>query len=320
MKRIVWLLAIVGAMLGLVFSQTGTAFEIPDRERQPCQEEERARGPMFLNGSSEGGANRSSDEFGRQPQPELSNEAEQCNGELDNEAKNEPYADIDQKNINKNPQFTLFGNNSQTNHQSNRLWLDQSQNAPAVQANILGQGIADYGNGGRGGPGGPHVAWFGGGGAPLSNEADQSNHELDQEAENKPDAYIDQWNVNFNPQFTLVGDNTQTNHQSNKLWLDQSQNAPAAQVNVAEQSIYRGLAPPVDPVNDADQSNGELDQEAENKPDADVDQKHVNFNPQFTLVGNNSQSNSQGNGASVDQSQDAGALQGNVAGQALQQG
>jgi hypothetical protein len=117
-----------------------------------------------------------------------------------------------------------------------------------------------------------------------------------------------------------VGDNIQTNHQSNKLWLDQSQNAPAAQVNAAGQSIYRGPAPPVDPVNDADQSNGELDQEAENKPDADVDQKNVNFNPQFTLVGNNSQSNYQGNSAGVDQSQDAGALQGNLAGQAIQQG
>jgi hypothetical protein len=40
----------------------------------------------------------------------------------------------------------------------------------------------------------------------------------------------------------------------------------------------------------------------------------------ITLVGNNSQSNSQGNSAGVDQSQDAGALQGNAAGQWLQQG
>lgn len=93
----------------------------------------------------------------------------------------------------------------------------------------------------------------------------------------------------------------------------------AGQLNLAGQSISWGPAPPVDPESDADQSNGELEPKAENKPDAWVGQNNVNFNPQFTLVGNNSQTNYQGNNASVDQSQDAAALQGNVAGQWIQQ-
>jgi hypothetical protein len=314
-RRVVWLLAVVGAMTGLVFAQTGNAFMIPNHE-QPCQEERRSNGMTLPWAGAEkyvGGGDANGYEQKKQSGAALSNEAEQCNGELDQEAENDPYADIEQENWNKNPQFTLFGSNSQRNYQQNRLWLDQSQNAPAVQANLAGQDIADYSGGGNG-------VWGGGGGAPLSNEADQTNGDLDQEAENKPDAYIDQKNINFNPQFTLVGNNYQYNKQSNELWLDQSQNAPAAQVNAGGQSIYRGPAPPVDPVNDADQSNGELDQKAENKPDADVDQKNVNFNPQFTLVGNNSQSNYQGNSAGVDQSQNAGALQGNFAGQDIQQG
>jgi hypothetical protein len=306
MRRVVLLLAVVGIMVGLVASQTGQAFEMMPPREQPCEEERRGPPVMWFGGTSSDGYRFDGHK------PELSNDADQCNGTLYQKAENKPDAYVWQKNFNKNPQFTLVGSNTQYNRQQNNLWLDQSQSAPATQANVLAQGIHD---------GGPPGAWCGcGGGAPLSNDADQENQHLTNEAKNKPDAWVDQKNVNFNPQFTLVGNNYQDNRQQNNLWLDQSQNAPASQVNVAGQSIYRGPAPPVDPENDADQTNGTLYQKAENKPDAWVDQKNVNFNPQFTLVGDNHQSNYQGNNASVDQSQDAGALQGNVAGQWIQQG
>jgi hypothetical protein len=318
MRRILWLLAIVGATLGLLMSQTSGASVID--EKQPCQEEHRGGGKMTLpwsgvgkyvdGGNSDGG--RHFDK--KKKSAELSNDADQCNGTLYSRPENKPDAYIWQKNKNFNPQFTLVGSNYQYNKQRNNLWLDQSQHAPAKQFNVAGQSITDHG-----GPSGD-AAWFNGGGAPLSNDADQENQRLTQEAENKPDAWIGQTNVNVNPQFTLVGDNTQNNKQQNNLWLDQSQHAPASQVNVAEQSIARGQAPPVDPANDADQSNGTLEQKAENKPDAWVGQTNVNVNPQFTLVGNNSQTNYQGNNASVDQSQDAGAIQGNLVGQSIQQG
>jgi hypothetical protein len=88
--------------------------------------------------------------------------------------------------------------------------------------------------------------------------------------------------------------------------------------NVAGQAIHVG--PPIDPVNDADQSNGKLEQDARNEPKAFVHNDNVNFNPQFTLVGNNSSSNTQSNSTSVDQSQNAGALQLNGVLQSIGQG
>ena len=113
--------------------------------------------------------------------------------------------------------------------------------------------------------------------------------------------------MNFNPQFTLVGNNSSSNTQSNSTSIDQSQDVKAAQVNLAGQAIHVG--PPIDPSNDADQSNGKLQQKATNEPHASVDNDNVNFNPQFTVVGNNSSSNTQSNSTSIDQSQHAGALQ-----------
>jgi len=77
------------------------------------------------------------------------------------------------------------------------------------------------------------------------------------------------------------------------------------------------VGPPIDPSNDAEEHNGKLEQEAKNKPQSSVENKNVNFNPQFTIVGDNNSSNTQSNNTSIDQSQHAGALQLNVLGQAI---
>ena len=233
-------------------------------------------------------------------------DADQCNGKLEQEAKNKPFAWVDNKNINKNPQFALAGSNDSWNKQSNETWIDQSLDAKAVQANVLWQGIsADGGS----------ATWHGRGSPPLSNDADQSNHKLGQDAQNWAFAWVDNKNVNFNPQFTLVGNNSSWNKQSNEKWIDQSQSAQAAQVNVGGQAIQ--VSPPIDPSNDADQSNGKLEQEAKNEPHSGVENKNVNFNPQFTLVGNNSSTNDQSNETAIDQSQQVGALQLNALTQSI---
>jgi hypothetical protein len=314
-RKIVLLLATVGTAVGLVWSSPGHALMI---DGQQCQRQ-RMLQPTSLNGRYDG-----QKAYGRQLDGKkvdgkpsdggLSNDAEQHNGTLCQNAYNKPKADVDNKNINKNPQFTLWGSNSQYNKQKNDTDIDQSQHANAVQANVLSQDISA-----GGGPPGPHSA-DGGGGAPLSNDADQSNRELNQDPYNHPKADVDNTNINFNPQFTLVGDNSQYNKQSNDTDIDQSQHANAAQVNVAGQSIEQRPAPPVDPRNDADQSNGTLDQHPTNKPKADVDNKNVNFNPQFTLVGSNHETNKQSNETEIDQSQHANAGQANLAGQSIQQG
>jgi hypothetical protein len=72
----------------------------------------------------------------------------------------------------------------------------------------------------------------------------------------------------------------------------------------------RGPAPPIDPENDAEQTNGELDQDAENEPETYVDNTNVNFNPQLTLVGSNYHSSERENETNVDQSQHAGCFPG----------
>jgi hypothetical protein len=46
--------------------------------------------------------------------------------------------------------------------------------------------------------------------------------------------------VNFNPQFTLVGDNSSSNTQSNSTSVDQSQSVGALQLNALTQSIGLG--------------------------------------------------------------------------------
>jgi hypothetical protein len=303
-RKFTALLAIAGATLVVALSQTSGAF-IDGSHEQPCQENDRRPPAMTLDSPWSDNV-RWNGIDGKKSHDGLSNEADQCNGEIDQEATNKPFAWLENENKNKNPQFTLVGSNWSSNDQSNDTWIDQSQYTKAAQANVLWQGIWVA-----------HApaAWQGGGGPPLSNDADQSNHKIVQDAQNWAFAWVDNKNVNFNPQFTLVGSNNSTNTQSNETSIDQSQNVKAAQVNVAGQAIQVG--PPIDPSNDADQSNGKIDQEAWNKPHAFVDNKNVNFNPQFTLVGDNNSSNTQSNNTSIDQSQHVGALQLNVLGQAI---
>ena len=296
MRKFVVLLAVVGASVAAVFTQTGFA---GIEHEQQCQEARRA--PELWSGMNlryDGG--KMVDGWQKKQSHALvENDAEQRNERLCQEAKNEPEAFVFNKNFNKNPQFALLGVNDSSNSQSNETWIDQSQNAKAAQANVLWQGITVTHP--------PAGLWNGGGGPPLKNDADQTNEELNQKAKNEAFAFVFNKNVNFNPQFTLLGSNSSTNNQSNSTSIDQSQNVKAAQVNLAGQSIHVG--PPIDPVNDADQSNGTLNQKATNKPEAVVGNKNVNFNPQFTLVGNNSSDNTQSNSTSIDQSQNAGALQ-----------
>ncbi|HMF04457.1 MAG TPA: hypothetical protein VKH17_06550 [Acidimicrobiia bacterium] len=304
MRKFIALLAIVGATIVVALSQTSGAYL--DGHEQPCQDNRKPETTALWSGMNLRYDGQKMVDGYHKKSDGVSNDADQHNGKLCQEAKNEPHAWVDNDNKNINPQFTLVGSNDSWNNQSNDTWIDQSQHAKAVQANALWQGISVNH---------PPAGWLGGGGPPLSNDADQSNGKLEQEAKNKPFAWVDNDNVNFNPQFTLVGSNSSWNNQSNETSIDQSQHAKAAQVNAAGQGIHVG--PPIDPSNNADQSNGKLQQEAKNEPHAGVDNKNVNFNPQFTLVGNNSSTNSQSNETSIDQSQHAGALQLNVLGQAI---
>ena len=310
MRKFIALLAIVGATFVVAMSQTSGAF-LDGREQQPCQEDNVRPATMTLASPWSGsvrwdGIDGKKSYDGKKSHDEVSNDANQCNGKIDQEAKNKPFAWVDNKNINKNPQFALVGSNDSWNNQSNETWIDQSQHAKAVQANVLWQGVSVNGD---------SATWHGRGGPSLSNDADQSNHKIDQDAQNWAFAWVDNKNVNFNPQFTLVGNNSSWNNQSNQTAIDQSQSVKAAQVNVAGQAIQVG--PPIDPSNNADQSNGKIDQDAENKPHAGVDNKNVNFNPQFTVVGNNSSTNNQSNQTAIDQSQQVGALQLNALSQTI---
>ena len=302
MRKFVVLLAIVGAIVAVALSQASSAVLDGGRE-QPCQQQSRM---LFSGANLRYDGQKVADGVQQRPDGGVSNEADQRNGKLCQDVKNEPHAWVDNDNINKNPQFAVFGSNDSTNDQSNHTWIDQSQRADAVQANVLWQGISVNH---------PPAGWLGGGGPALSNDADQKNGKLEQKAKNEPFAWVDNDNVNFNPQFTLVGNNTSSNDQSNSTSIDQSQDVKAAQVNAAGQAIHVG--PPIDPSNNADQSNGKLTQQAKNEPKAGVDNKNVNFNPQFTLVGNNDSSNTQSNSTSIDQSQQAGALQLNAVGQLI---
>ena len=302
MRKFVVLLAVVGASVAAVFTQTGFA---GIEHEQQCQEN--SREPLWSGMNLRYDGQKMVDGLQRKPSHALvENDADQSNERLCQDAKNEPSAWVHNENFNKNPQFALLGHNYSTNWQSNETWIDQSQNAKAVQANVLWQGISVNH---------PPAGWVGGGGPPLKNDAEQDNGELNQSAKNEAFAWVGNKNLNFNPQLTLLGSNSSSNWQSNETSIDQSQNVKAAQVNVAGQAIHVG--PPVDPVNDADQSNEGLNQTAENKPEAFVHNDNVNFNPQFTLVGSNSSSNTQSNSTSVDQSQNAGALQLNALTQSI---
>jgi hypothetical protein len=307
MRKFVVLLAVVGASVGVLFTQASSAFIMNGGHEQCGQEDPRA---LWSGMNLRYDGQRMVDGYHKKSHAFVENDAEQSNESLCQNAENKPFAGVHNKNKNFNPQFgLLFASNSSTNDQSNETWIDQSQHAKAAQANVLWQGISV-----NGGPPGPGL-WHGGGGPPLKNDAEQDNEELNQTAENKAFAWVGNKNVNFNPQFTLLGSNTSTNHQSNSTSIDQSQHVKAAQVNLGGQAIQVG--PPIDPVNGAEQKNEELNQEAKNEPHAFVDNKNVNFNPQFTLVGNNTSSNTQSNTTSIDQSQHAGALQLNVLGQTI---
>ena len=305
-RRIVALLAIVGATVGLAWSQTGHAF-VMDGQRNQC--EDNVRAPVLSRGLwSGGGGYNGFHSDGYKSGGGLSNDAEQCNGTLYQKAYNKPKAYVFNKNFNIAPQIALLGVNRQWNDQSNSTAIDQSQHAKAVQSNSALQGIwANWG---------PPGGYVNGGGPPVENDADQSNRELSQRAYNKPKAYVFNKNFNLSPQIALLGSNSQDNTQSNSTAIDQSQEAKAGQFNVAGQEI--GLGAPIDPVNDADQSNGFLSQEAKKEPKSVVGNGNFNVAPQIALLGHNSQTNDQSNSTAVDQSQQAGAAQGNVVGQLLQ--
>src|SRR2546430_15134326 len=162
MREFVVLLAIVGATVAVALSQAGSAIMDGGRE-QPCQEKQREA--VFTRGLSPSGSSsgmnlrydgrRVVDGVQKQPDGGVSNEADQRNGKLCQDAKNEPHASVDNDNKNFNPQFALVGSNDSTNDQSNDTWIDQSQNAKAVQANVLWQGISAKH---------PPAGWWGGGG------------------------------------------------------------------------------------------------------------------------------------------------------------
>ena len=226
MRKFVVLLAVVGATVAVVLTQTSAAFI--SRE-QPCQENTRAIWPemnLRYDGQKMVDGVQYEEQHGF-----VENDADQRNGKLCQEAKNEPFAGVHNKNFNKNPQFALLGVNDSSNSQSNETWIDQSQNAKAVQANVLWQGISVNH---------PPAGWVGGGGPPLVNDADQKNGKLEQDAKNEPFAWVGNKNVNFNPQFTLVGNNSSSNTQSNSTSIDQSQNVGALQLNALAQSIGLG--------------------------------------------------------------------------------
>ena len=229
MRKFVALLAIVGATVVVALSQTGGAFI--DGGQQSCQENRKPEAAALWSGMNLRYDGHKMVDAYHKKSDGVSNDADQRNGKLCQEAKNEPHAWVDNDNKNINPQFTLVGGNDSWNNQSNATWIDQSQDANAVQANALWQGVTVNH---------PPGSWLGGGGPRLSNDADQKNGKLEQEAKNKPFAWVDNDNVNFNPQFTLVGNNSSTNNQSNETSIDQSQQAGALQLNVLGQAIGLG--------------------------------------------------------------------------------
>src|SRR5256886_12951701 len=147
MREFVVLLAIVGATVAVALSQAGSAIMDGGRE-QPCQEKQREA--VFTRGLSPSGPSsgmnlrydgrRVVDGVQKQDGG-VSNEADQLNGKLCQDAKNEPHAWVDNDNKNFNPQFALVGNNDSSNTQSNSTSIDQSQNAGALQLNVAGQSI-----------------------------------------------------------------------------------------------------------------------------------------------------------------------------------
>ena len=112
MRKFVVLLAIVGATVAVALSQAGSAIMDGGRE-QPCQEKQREA--VFTRGLSPSGPSsgmnlrydgrRVVDGVQKQPDGGVSNEADQRNGKLCQDAKNEPHAWVDNDNKNFNPQF-----------------------------------------------------------------------------------------------------------------------------------------------------------------------------------------------------------------------
>src|SRR2546421_7588096 len=134
MRKFVVLLAVVGSTIAVVLSQTSGAFVIDGGREQSCQEKSR-EATLWSGLNLRYDGNKVFDGVQKESDGGISNDAEQHNGKLCQDAKNEPHAWVDNDNFNKNPQFALVGNNDSWNSQSNDTWIDQSQNAKAVQVN-----------------------------------------------------------------------------------------------------------------------------------------------------------------------------------------
>ena len=120
MRKFVVLLAVVGATVAVVLTQTSVA--LMSREQQ-CEKQSR-EATLWSGMNLRYDGQRVVDGVQKQPDGGISNDADQYNGKLCQEAKNEPHAWVDNDNINKNPQFTLVGSNDSSNSQSNDTWIE----------------------------------------------------------------------------------------------------------------------------------------------------------------------------------------------------
>src|SRR5258708_11098097 len=107
MRKFVVLLAVVGATVAVVLTQTSVALMT---RGQQCQEQSR-EATLFSGMNLRYDGQRMVDGVQKQSDSGVSNEADQHNGKLCQDAKNEPHAWVDNDNFNKNPQFTLVGSN-----------------------------------------------------------------------------------------------------------------------------------------------------------------------------------------------------------------
>src|SRR5437763_9761429 len=163
MRKFVVLLAVVGSTIAVVLSQTSGAFVMDGGREQSCQENIKER-VLWSGVNLRYDGNKVFD--GVRKDGGISNDADQHNGKLCQDAKNEPHAWVHNENKNFDPQFALVGNNNSWNSQSNDTWIDQSQNAKAVQENALWQGISMNQN---------KTGAIGGGATVQTKERDQKN-------------------------------------------------------------------------------------------------------------------------------------------------
>lgn len=113
MRKFVVLLAVVGATIAVVLAQTSGAFVMDGGREQPCQEKSR-EATLWSGMNLRYDGQRVVDGVQKQPDGGISNEADQHNGKLCQDAKNEPHAWVDNSNKNFNPQFALVGSNDST--------------------------------------------------------------------------------------------------------------------------------------------------------------------------------------------------------------